>query len=121
VKTAHEKTRAYLAAQPPTARKVLHQMRDTIRAVAPDAIEHFSYGIPGFKLGDAQFIWYAGFKQHASLFPMTANIRRKHAAALKGYEMATGTVRFPLDEPLPLALVKKLVKERATEVRSQKR
>jgi uncharacterized protein YdhG (YjbR/CyaY superfamily) len=109
---------AYIAERDPAVRARLRAMRSAIRSVAPRAIEHFSYGIPGFRLDGQSLVWYAAFKAHTSLFPMTANIRKKHAVALDGYEMSTGTVRFPLSKPLPITLLKRLVKERVAEVRS---
>ncbi len=96
----------------------MQEVRKIIRSVAPDAIEHFSYRIPGFRLDGKVFVYYAAFKAHTSLYPMGAKIRKANAAALKGYKMSTGTIRFPLDKPLPVALVKRLIKARVAEVRS---
>jgi uncharacterized protein YdhG (YjbR/CyaY superfamily) len=92
-----------------------------VRRTVPQAVESFSYGIPGFRLLDRAFVWYAGFSKHASLYPMTAPIQRAHAAALKGYVMSKGTIRFPLDTPIPIRLVRSLVKSRAAEVRKEAR
>lgn len=109
--------RAYLAAQPAKQRLVLKAIREAIREVAPDAVDSFSYRIPGVKLDGKALVWYAGFKHHTSLYPIGDAIRRTFAAELEGYETSKGTVRFPLDEPLALDLVKRLVKARVEEVR----
>ena len=111
------RVQSYLTSLPPDSRRLLKQVRETIRAAAPDAVEHFSYGIPGFRLDEKPLIWYAAFKSHISMYPMTATIKRVHAKELEGYEMSKGTIRFPLSKPPSSALVKRLVKTRIAEIR----
>jgi uncharacterized protein YdhG (YjbR/CyaY superfamily) len=117
-KPAPSKLQQYLAALPPETRRRVQAMRRAIREAAPDATESISYGIPAFKLDGRVLVYCAGWKHHTSFYPITPAIRRAHVAALKAYATSKGTVRFPLTKPLPVTLLKQLVRTRVAEVRT---
>jgi uncharacterized protein YdhG (YjbR/CyaY superfamily) len=99
-----------LRAVPPAQRAALKQLRQTIKAAAPEATEVISYGMPCFK-HHGMLVCFAAFKDHCSLF-MGAYITKAHKKALAAYETSKGTIRFTPDKPLPTALVRRLVKAR---------
>ncbi|MCU1219362.1 MAG: hypothetical protein JWN42_559 [Candidatus Angelobacter sp.] len=111
-KTAAPKTvDEYLAAVPEPARSALGKIRAAIRSVVPaEATEIVSYKIPAFKHKKV-LVWYAAFANHCSLFP-TAAVIDAFKDELKSFSTSKGTIHFPLDKPMPVALIKKLVKAR---------
>jgi uncharacterized protein YdhG (YjbR/CyaY superfamily) len=115
------RVRAYFASLPSDARSHLKKIRDIIRAAAPRVAESISYGIPTFKIDGERFIYCAAFKNHVSLYPMTAAIRSAFADELKNYKTSTGTIQFPLAKPLPIGFVKRLVKARLAELRTKEK
>jgi uncharacterized protein YdhG (YjbR/CyaY superfamily) len=111
---------AYLAAVPEPARSTLRRVRSVIRSAVPEeATEGISYGIPAFK-HNGTLIWFAAFSNHCSLFP-TASVIEAFKNELRGYKTSKGTIHFPVDKPLPSALVKKMVKARLAEKERKKR
>ncbi len=114
MKQTQESVDEYLAAVPEPARSTLKKIRAAIRSVVPEeATEAITYRMPAFKY-KGFLVGYAAFREHCSLFPGPAPIAL-FKEELKRYPTSKGTIRFPVDKPLPAALVKKLVKERLRE------
>ena len=110
----------YFAAVDEPARGKLAQIRALIRSVLPpEATEIVSYRMPAFKLKKV-LLWYGAFTNHCSLFP-TAAVIDAIKDELRGFETAKGTIHFPLDRPLPAALIKKIVKVRLQQALGSKR
>ena len=110
----------YLAGAPQPAHGMLTKIREAIRSVVPaESTEIMSYRIPAFK-NKKVLVWYAAFSDHCSLFP-TAAVIEASKKELKGYSMSKGTIHFPIDQPVPTALIKKLVKVRVAQAKARER
>ena len=110
----------YLAGVPEPARSTLKKVRAVIRSAVPaEATECISYGMPAFK-HKGVLVWFAAFSNHCSLFP-TASVIEAFKKELKVFSTSKGTIHFPTDRPLPVALVKKLVKARIAQIERKKR
>jgi uncharacterized protein YdhG (YjbR/CyaY superfamily) len=103
----------YIAGFPHDVQEVLEKIRMTIRKAAPDAEETISYQIPTFTL-KGNLVHFAAYKRHIGFYPTSTGIA-KFKKELSVYEGAKGTVRFPLDKPIPFALISKIVKFRVKE------
>jgi uncharacterized protein YdhG (YjbR/CyaY superfamily) len=103
----------YIAEFPSEIRERLESIRDAIRRAAPDAEEKISYQIPTFSLF-GNLVHFAAFKGHIGFYPGPAGIE-KFKGELSSYEISKGTVRFPMDKPIPLDIVEKVVRFRVAE------
>lgn len=103
----------YIESQPENIQVLLKQMRKTIQKAAPEAQETISYGIPTFKL-NGNLVHFGGFKTHIGFYPGPRGIEA-FKEKLSAYEGSKGTVKFPVDKPLPLELVAEIVKFRVEE------
>jgi len=110
---------AYIASQPPAAQPALRRVRRIVRSLLPDAEETISYGIPTYKLHGEHVVYFAGWKRHWSLYPVTDAVRARVGSEIESYEVRKGTVRFPLADPVPTRLVERIVRTlaRAAEAR----
>ena len=111
----------YLASLTDDKRAALAKLRKVIRTAAPRAEEGFSYGMPLFRLDGQPLVWFAAWKRHYSLYPISTALHHAFAAELTGYEHFKGTIRFPASERIPFGLVRKLLKARIVELRVKKK
>lgn len=105
----------YLAPLDPAQRKALERLRKTIKAAAPEAEECVSYQLPAFRLDGRMLVAFGAAKSHCALYPMSARTIPAHKEDLTEYDTSKGTIRFQPEKPLPVALVRKLIKSRITE------
>ena len=111
----------YLAQQPVEARSALEEIRAAIKAAAPEATEGISYRIPTFKVGGRALIWFAGFKDHYSLYPYTEALIDELGEELKPHLSGKGTLRFDAGAPIPTELIKRIVAVRLEELATPNR
>lgn len=101
----------YIASFPKDTQKLLIQMREAIRKHAPDAEESISYGMPAYKLCGKPLVYFGGFKEHIGFYA-TPTGHKEFKKELAGYKSGKGSVQFPIDKPLPLDLIAKIVRFR---------
>ncbi|MBK6792569.1 MAG: DUF1801 domain-containing protein [Anaerolineales bacterium] len=108
----------FIARYPATVQVILQKIRAVIHKSAPRAEEAMSYGIPTFKLNGKNLVHFSAFKEHIGFYPTPSGIE-KFKKELAVYEGAKGSVKFPLDKPIPYALITKIVQFRVKEVSAQ--
>jgi len=109
---------AYIAEFPAEVQAVLQQVRAAIRSIVPDAEETIRYAIPTFRYKGRNLVHFAGFKSHIGLYA-TPSGHKAFEAELSQYKQGKGSVQFPLNQPIPLDLIERIVRFRAEEERSK--
>ncbi|HMK26620.1 MAG TPA: DUF1801 domain-containing protein, partial [Chitinophagaceae bacterium] len=104
---------------PPGVRSTLEKLRQTIKAAAPKAEEMISYMMPAYKQ-NAVLVYFGGYKTHIGFYPTSSGIKA-FKNELSAYEGSKGTIRFPIDKPLPLGLISRIVKFRLKETEAKKK
>jgi len=108
----------YLAGVNTDQRLALEKLRKSIRAVAPEVEECISYGIPAFRLNGRSLVFFGAWANHCAFYPGSSATLKKFRNDLKGFQITKGTIRFSPANPIPMAVVKKLVKARMVENRT---
>jgi uncharacterized protein YdhG (YjbR/CyaY superfamily) len=114
-KTDFKSVDDYIATKPDAMRPILARVRSVIRKAIPSAVEVISYQIPAYKVDGTAALYFAGWKEHYSLYPATGQVAVRFGKELARYTISKGTIRFPLDEPVPVKLIAKIAKLRAQE------
>jgi uncharacterized protein YdhG (YjbR/CyaY superfamily) len=103
----------YIAAQPRDVQPILRRVRAAIRRALPRAKEGISYQIPTYKIDERAVLYFAGWRQHYSLYPATAALVAAFEDDLASYEVRKGTIRFPLKAAVPIGLIARIARFRA--------
>jgi uncharacterized protein YdhG (YjbR/CyaY superfamily) len=111
----------YLARVSAEKRAALEQLRQTIRAAVPQAEECISYGLAAFRLDGRPLVAFGAAASHCAFYPMSSSTVEAHKDVLKDYDTSKGTIRFPVDRPLPATLVRKLLKARIAENKASRK
>jgi len=115
-RTEFQSVDEYIASQPEAVQGVLACVRNAIRTAVPRAEEVISYKIPTYKLHNRAMLYFAGWKQHYSLYPATERVVEAFKDELAAYQVHKGTIRFPLSQPVPVKLIGRIAKFRAKEL-----
>src|SRR2546428_2059093 len=115
-RTDFKSVNEYIASKPKDVRGILKRVRSTIRKAVPAAEEVISYQIPVYKLNGVPVLYFAGWKQHYSLYPASDALVAAFEDELARYELSKGTIRFPLSEPVPVSLIERIAKFRAEQL-----
>jgi uncharacterized protein YdhG (YjbR/CyaY superfamily) len=108
--TTYKSVDEYMAAQPKDAQLVLQQVRRTIRKALPGAVEVISYQVPTYKVNGRYVVYFAGWKDHYSLYPASDELVAAFTNELAQYRVSKGTLRFPLSEPVPVKLIDRVTR-----------
>lgn len=111
----------YIATHPKDVQAILQRVRGTIRKAVPSAEEVISYQIPAYKLHGGSVVYFAGWKQHFSLYPANDRLVAAFKDDLAPYEVCKGTIRFPLSQPVPVKLIERIARFLATEAAARAR
>lgn len=124
MKTAIKSVAECIATYPASTQKLLKQVRATIRKAAPKAEEYIGYGMPAYKLNGKPLVYFSGYKGHIGFYA-TPTGHKEFKIELSKYKQGKGSVQFPIDEPMPLKLIERIVKfrvkENTTTVKSAKK
>lgn len=108
-------TDEYISNFPAATQIILQEVRETIKNAAPNANESISYGMPAYKLNGKALVYFAGYKNHIGFYA-TPTGHAEFTEELAKYKQGKGSVQFPINEPMPLDLITKIVKFRISEV-----
>lgn len=114
-KTDFKSVDEYIATHPEDVQAILQRVRRTIRKAVPGAEEVISYQIPAYRLHGGAVLYFAGWKEHFSLYPATDGVVEEFGEELAPYKVSKGTIRFPLSQPVPAKLIERIAKFRAKE------
>ena len=120
-KTGFQSVDEYLAAQPQEARAALARVRRAIRKALPEAEESISYRIPAYTIAGNRVIYFAGWKRHYSLYPISARLAAQFGDELAPYELEKSTLRFSLEQPVPAGLIARIARFRAQEAADRRK